>query len=911
MTITQKQEGTMSMNRRGFLKVCALGAAAAAGSRYFAIAQSARTNPAGIEALEFIRSTCSPNCTGACGFNAMVHKGRIQSLVQSADYPEKEYNPRGCLRGQSSLNLIYGPDRLKQPLIRVGKRGEGKFKAVSWDVALDHVSEKLAEIMQKYGPESVVGMIQVPGTGYVQKGALMRLASMYEWSIFHAYTMNGDLPAFWPMTFGVQTEELESLEWTNSKYTMVLGSNVLVTRLPDAKFLNISREKGGKLVVVDPNYSPTASKADEWIQINPSTDAAFALGIVHVMLNEKLYDEEFIKTNTDMPILVRLDNQKKLLASDVASLAAKAKVQKKKIPEYRELYVVHDKNTKAYAIPDPESLKREFDPALEGEFEVRLTSGETIRAKPVFQLLTESVNEAYTPEKAARIVAPEESRVRAYADMITRVAREMGTAKPVHIVYGASNYQWFHGDLKGRALSLIVTLTGNLGKPGAGISTYAGQYRVRWPLGAWWGFKDKKNKWANYLLWMNDEYRKSDEFIKYNKEIPHPKNGVKAFIYGWGNPFDQHNMANRMREKASNGELELIVTTDFQMSTSCLWSDVVLPGVAWYEKYDLTATIPHPYVQIQQPAIEPLFQCMPEVWIFKEIAKRVALKTGNQDILNNIADYYPNPDLFRQEEAARKNGSWSLKLARQLAHQASLDAAALMLKTGGPQVQDITIDMLKKGPVRMNLPTPNKRQLMFYEQIAEAKPFPPVSYPAPLPKTARFVKSGRVEFYKDEDVFIDTGETLPLHKAPFIDTENVQTASTGPYKLALITRNALYRVHSTHSNNITLLELQDLKPKIWMNPKAAGERSIREGDYVEAFNDRGKVYGYAVLDPGLHHDVAVFEEGWWTRYLQGTSYNTLTYPWIKAAHLIYFTPGIWEPTTAWNETACEVKKARG
>ena len=103
----------MSINRRDFLKVCALGAAATAGSRYFGIAQSAQTNPVNTETLEYIRSTCSPNCTGACGFNAMVYKGRIQSLVQATDYPEKEYNPRGCLRGQSSLNLIYGPDRLK------------------------------------------------------------------------------------------------------------------------------------------------------------------------------------------------------------------------------------------------------------------------------------------------------------------------------------------------------------------------------------------------------------------------------------------------------------------------------------------------------------------------------------------------------------------------------------------------------------------------------------------------------------------------------------------------------------------------------------------------------------------------------------------------------------------------------
>ena len=88
-----------------------------------------------------MRSTCSPNCTCACGFEAVVHKGRIVTLMQSADYPEQEYNPRGCLRGQSMVNLIYGPDRMKQPLIRSGERGEGKFRAVSWDEALDYTAE--------------------------------------------------------------------------------------------------------------------------------------------------------------------------------------------------------------------------------------------------------------------------------------------------------------------------------------------------------------------------------------------------------------------------------------------------------------------------------------------------------------------------------------------------------------------------------------------------------------------------------------------------------------------------------------------------------------------------------------------------------------------------------------------------
>nr|WP_230972497.1 molybdopterin-dependent oxidoreductase [Archaeoglobus neptunius] len=859
------------------------------------------------EKFEIVRSVCSPNCTGACAFDAMVYKGRIETLTQSADYPEPEYNPRGCLRGQSMVNLIYGPDRLKRPLIRAGRRGEGKFRAVSWDEALDYAADRLAEIMRKYGPESVAVSVQVPGTGYVHKGALVRLASMFGWSVIHGYTMNGDLPAFWSQTFGVQTEEFESLEWMKSRYIAVFGSNVMVTRLPDAKFLTLARERGAKLIVVDPNFNPTAAKADEWIQINPSTDAALALGIAHEIIRRKLYDEDFVKTYTDLPILVRLDTKKRLRAYDVRGIQDEAEKLKSRIPEYRDVFVVYDEK-RGFVPVDPETLERNFNPVLEGDFEVELVSGDVVKVKPVFQLLKEELA-GYTPEKVAEIIVPPNRERRDYVEILRRLAVEMATVKPLHIIYGASNYQWFHGDLKGRALSLIVALTGNVGKSGAGISTYAGQFKIRWPIGVWWSFKGRKSKWVTYLLWMNREYRQGEEFRKYNRETPYPENDVKAFVFGWNNPFDQHNMANRMIEYAEKNDLEFILAIDFQMTTSCKWADVVLPGVAWYEKYELTATILHPYVQIQKPAIAPLFECMPEIWIIKELAKRLVERWDDEELKGSVAEFYPDPQLFVEEERARSNGEWSLGLAREIANKASLKAIDLMLEKGGELVEGITLEKLMKGPVRLNLPTPNRRQIPFWEQINLKKPFPPQSFPVPISKTARFVKSGRIEFYKEEDVFIDFGETLPVHKEPFIDTEYKRNPEAAmKYRYVYVTRNALYRVHSTHSNNITMLELQDYKPRVWMNPETAREKGIEEGDLVEVYNDRGSVTGYAVMDAGIHPSVIVFEQGWWSRYLRGRSYNTLTYPWIKATHLAYFVPGIWEPTTAWNEAACDVRK---
>lgn len=202
----------MKLKRRDILKLgLASTAAVALDLKFFHLAKNA-VAASKEDTEKVVRSTCSPNCTGACGFNAHVSNERINTLIQSADYPEEEYNPRGCLRGLSTTNLIYSKDRLKHPLIRTGPRGSGKFKKATWDEALDYAANKINGITKKYGSNAVALTVQVPGTGYVQKGAFVRLAALNKWSIHHGYDQNGDLPMFWPMTFGVQTEELESLE---------------------------------------------------------------------------------------------------------------------------------------------------------------------------------------------------------------------------------------------------------------------------------------------------------------------------------------------------------------------------------------------------------------------------------------------------------------------------------------------------------------------------------------------------------------------------------------------------------------------------------------------------------------------------------------------------------------------------
>jgi anaerobic selenocysteine-containing dehydrogenase len=787
---------------------------------------------------------------------ALVENGQIKTIIQAADYPEPEYNPRGCLKGLSMVNLIYGPDRLKKPLIRTGKPGKGEFREASWNEALEHTAGRLKEIAEKYGPDSIGVSFQVGGTGYVHKGAVVSLATLAGWNLFHPYDMNGDLPMFWPMTFGVHNEVLEPLEWLNSRYVAVFGSNILATRLPDAHFLVEARNRGAKLVVFDPNYSPTAAKADEWVQMNVSSDSALALGLARVIIEEQLYDEPFIKTFTDLPLLVRQDTGKRLKAEEVKGL-----VKPVDIPAYREAYVAY--NGQFLAV-HPEKLELPSNIILAGEIEVELLDGKKVQVKPAFQLLRESLVE-YTPEYVEKLTG-------VAGDRVVRLAREMATTKPLHIVYGASNYQWYHGDLKGRALALLPVLTGNIGKSGAGISTYAGQYRVRLNLAKWW---NPENKEQNWLPWLYALHGPTE-----GMKAKWPKNGIKALLLGWGNPFDQHNMGNKLREMVEQGELEFVANMDFQMTTTCQYSDVVLPAVTWYEKTELVGSPVHPYLQLQQTVVNPLYEGKPELWIARELAKR----------LNPEFEKHFFPGL-EPDQAAEK-------------------VIELLLRTGGSDVEGITLQQLKAGPVRIHLGTPGNRQIPFWEQINLKKPFPPVSLPAKLAQTAQFIKSGRIEFYKDEDVMLAMGEALPVHKPPFEESEYaLNPQAKGKYQFTFITRNAIYRVHSTHSNNIWMNELQDGKPRVWLNPEDAREKGIKDGDAVELYNDRGKVTSFAVVDPGVGRKVAVFEQGWWSRYLQGASYNSLTYPFIKPTHEIYFVPGMWAPNTAWNECLIDVRKA--
>ena len=178
---------------------------------------------------------------------------------------------------------------------RVGPRGSGKWKAISWKEALDEVSKNLLSIREKYGPEALVW--------FTEDSSFTDMQSRFQ----PALRFSELLDAFESLRRGekgvVQAGDgrrQTAADFANTKYALVFGWNMLGatkwSHLPG--IWNLGRARGAKMVYVDPVYSQTAAKADEWIPIRPGTDGAFALALGHEIVANKWHDEEFIKNYT-------------------------------------------------------------------------------------------------------------------------------------------------------------------------------------------------------------------------------------------------------------------------------------------------------------------------------------------------------------------------------------------------------------------------------------------------------------------------------------------------------------------------------------------------------------------------------------------------------------------------------------
>ena len=296
-------------SRRKFLQIAGTAAATAAFAGIPIVGQKLKTITAA-QAEELASGapkwiyTCCNGCGGQTGIRVLVENGIVKKIEPnefnpigvaniSTDYArEKARGGRMCPKGNSAVKSLYDPDRLKTPVRRVGARGEGKWEPITWDEAIAEVAKRLGEIKQKYGAQALVWFSEDHSFTHIQSDFCTAYGTPNY--LNHSNLCDVARKLGYKLVMG---DDRPLADFQNSKYTLLFGWNPLGatkwSHLP--AIVNRGRQNGMKLVVVDPVFSATAAKANEWIPIRPGTDGAMALAMGNVIVNEKLYDEAFVK----------------------------------------------------------------------------------------------------------------------------------------------------------------------------------------------------------------------------------------------------------------------------------------------------------------------------------------------------------------------------------------------------------------------------------------------------------------------------------------------------------------------------------------------------------------------------------------------------------------------------------------
>lgn len=533
-----------------------------------------------------VRTTHGVNCTGSCSWKVFVKNGVITWENQQIDYPScgpdmPEFEPRGCPRGASFSWYEYSPLRIKFPYVR-GKlwklwkaslnefgdpvaawasiveddvkaesyksaRGKGGHVRVNWRDVTQLIAAQIIYTVKKYGPDRIAGFTPIPAMSMISYASGARFISLLGGEMLSFYDWYADLPPASPQIWGDQTDVPESSDWYNAGYIIMWGSNVPLTRTPDAHFMTEVRYKGTKVVSVAPDYAENVKFADNWLAPNPGTDAALAQAMTHVILQEYYEDKKeemfinYAKQYTDMPFIIQLEPHGEgykagrfLRSSDLGIKTEHA--------EWKP--VVYDQNSKQLVVPNGTmgqryekdvkwNLKLEnedgtvIDPALtfkdadasimtiqfpyfdnegNGIFErpilvkeIENQNGEKIYVSTIYDLMASQYGirrfnhpleaTGYDDENSLYSPKWQEKITGVKSSVVVQIAREFAqnaidTEGRSMIIMGAGINHWFNSDTIYRAILNLVILCGCQGVNGGGWAHYVGQEKCR-PIEGW------------------------------------------------------------------------------------------------------------------------------------------------------------------------------------------------------------------------------------------------------------------------------------------------------------------------------------------------------------------------------------------------------------------------------------------
>ena len=815
------------------------------------------------------------NCFSACAFDLYVKDGVVWREEQADVYARQaaglpDYAPRGCQKGNCYSMLMTAPGRVTYPLERVGPRGSGRWRRISWEAALTRIADAIIDATRENGIETVV---YDNGTSNVDWGPStvgeMRLFALLGATMLDGFAGTGDLAMGALQTWGTSFVDGSSDDWFRSDTLIFWHCNPVATRIPDAHFATEARYRGATVVTVSPDLSPSTIHSSLWINPRPGSDAALALGLVRTLLERNALDEAYIREQTDLPFLVRDDTGRYLRQADVVESGRD------------DVFYIWDRRTAklAEAPGTPgcwsDSLALgSLEPALSGRFDAQ-TLGGGVTVRPVMDSLRERVA-PYTPAYVTQITGIGARTQAAFGDLLATSKRTL-----IYATWGSCKS--YHADLLQRALILLSALRGQHGRTGSGV-----RFAAWIPFEGADEFLGAQPPWlqrqmlrvytppprmmeqaiaaasrtrltwtpSHLFLRVHGGLGDAEHELTPDATLPRPPAEYfrDAIARGWlpVRPGADHpprvlitSGVNPLRrwplpqvvERVLWPKLKLIVAVDTRLSTTGLKADLILPAAGYYEKRGIKYAVAlAPYVVIGDQAVPPLGESKPEWEIVALLARRIqdrARERGVPGDLTTISDrfsehgrYGPGDDTavldrILQGSSPTRGVTW-----KQAQQRGAIQARAI---GSWGTTNGIGSDIEPQGSL-----TPSR----IHVEGKHAWP----------------TLTGRQQFYLDHPWFFEADEVLPRWKPlPGVG---------GVYPILLTGGHTRWSIHAIWRNQPTLLRLQRGEPSMWMAIEDAAARGLHDHDMVRVRNDHGAFHVRVRLSASVAPGEAILYHAW-------------------------------------------------
>jgi DMSO reductase family type II enzyme molybdopterin subunit len=820
-----------------------------------------------------------------CSFNVYVKEGIVWREEQVGSYPQTnadvpDFNPRGCQKGASFSGRMYDVARLRYPLKRVGERGAGNFKRVSWDDALREIADRCLDVLVNEGPGAIVWD---EGSGGSNIG-VQRTHALLDTHVLDLDSEFGDHHPGAAVTCGKISFASSADDLFYSDLIVIWGGNPTYTQIPNAHFINEARYRGARVVAIAPDYNASAIHADQWIPLNIGSDAAFGLTLAHVMLEEGIYDPRFVAEQTDLPLLVRKDTRRFLRSRDLRKAGQD------------DRFWIHDRVSGDIREVSQTSLALEgIDPALEGEYRVATRDGE-VSVVPVFELLRERLA-AYSPEATAEITGVRPKTVRGLARAIAQV-------RAATCITQANFGKYYHGLEMERSQFLAFALAGQFGKKGSGVNGFPNLWLSGHEgliVGPGWlpprlgllaaglpvAFDALGMKWKGYTpelvmyelmrrrhaeggqpssaLFLYEHGGLADELGSSKSWDPSQKRETRehleeAFAKGWQIPARSRpriffqvggNYLRRNRGYPKILEelwpkLELVVAVDWRMSFTALHSDFVLPAAAYYEDNTIPWVTPiAPFAHATTRAVPPVGESRSD-WafhcLFAKALQERAIELGVREFEDRAGGRRRLDDIYEQFTFRRR---YAENDTEALMEQA-LSLAGNLGEIGWQELKEKGFERytgLGSGYMNLGIAAdvePGETITANRWHTENKRPWPTLTR--------------RMQFYIDCDLYFELGEELPVHK----DLPPIG----GSYPLQLTSCHGRWSIHAAWRDDLPLLRLQRGVPGLSIGVKDARARGIEDGDLVRAFNDTGSFEVRARISPSVRPGQVIVDDAW-------------------------------------------------